>query len=200
MEKNIFPENLKILQELVSSFPGIGKKNAVRIVLHLLNLPDENQKKLGEIISSLNSDISYCKTCHYFSFDGICPICSDTKRDNNIICVVENYSDIFALESSGFNGNYHILGGVISPLQGIGTDDLNISSLISRCTSSKEIILALGLGTEGEITMHYLVDEIRKEYPNIKISRLAYGLPAGANLEYCDAKTLHAAINNRTTL
>jgi recombination protein RecR len=200
MKNSIFPKDLQILSELVASFPGIGRKNAGRIVLHLLNLPQENQTVLGNIISSLNKNVSYCPICHYFSTNGICPICSDESRDKKIICVVENYSDIFALESSGFTGTYHILGGVISPLKGIGIEELNIPSLINRAANANEIILALGLGTEGEITMQFLYDELTKNYSKLSISRLAYGIPAGAELEYCDAKTLRAAINNRTIL
>jgi len=200
MKKTIFPEDLYLLQELVSSFPGIGRKNAGRIVLHLLRLPESNQKKLGSIISSLSSNITYCPICHYFSSNNRCPICDNPSRNKEMICVVENYSNIFAMESSGYNGLYHILGGLISPLRGIGIDELNINSLLSRTPSVKEVILALGLGTEGEITMQFLYDELKKDNNSLSVSRLAYGIPAGADLEYCDAKTLRAAVNNRTRL
>lgn len=201
--ENIFPEELLELQGFISSFPGIGAKTANRILIYLLNSPEENLVKFGNTLRNLKKSISICSRCHFFKNKGKCVFCDSEDRDKQTICVVESFNDVFGIEITGeFKGLYHILGGVIAPLKGKSPENLNVTSLMNRLNTLniKEIIFALGMDTEGEITMYYLRDMISEKFPHIRITRLAYGIPAGVDLDFCDYKTLRAAIKNRTIL
>ncbi len=202
----MFEENFssKLLTDAVNEFsklPGIGKKTALRLVLYLLNQDIEKVNKFSESIIKLKKEIKVCKICNNLSDKDVCDICSDPKRDRNKICVVENIKDIIAIEKTmQYNGLYHVLGGLISPIDGISPTDLNIKSLEDRLKSETidEIIFALNTNMEGETTSFYLHKKIKKF--DVKISSIARGVGFGDELEYTDELTLGRAIANRTTL
>ena len=191
----------KLLEDTVEEFsklPGIGKRTALRLVLHLLKQDKEDAVNLGKAIIQLCDEIKTCKICHNLSDKEICNICSDNKRNPSVICVVENARDIMSIENTHqFNGLYHTLGGIISPIDGIGPNDLNISSLEERIKNSdiKEVILALSTTIEGDTTNFYLFKRF-KNY-NIKVTTLARGVSIGDDLEYIDEITLGKSIVNR---
>ena len=183
----------------ISRLPGIGKKTALRLVLYLLKEDKSFAETLGDSIIRLRNEIKYCKICHNISDNDICEICSAPKRDKNLLCVVEDIRDIMAIENtSQFNGVYHVLGGIISPIDGIGPDDINISSLIKRVAkeSFREIIMAFSTTIEGDTTIFYISKKL-KEY-NVPISIIARGVSIGDELEYIDEVTLGRSILNRT--
>jgi recombination protein RecR len=198
-------EKSKILQQCINLFknlPSVGPKTAERFVYFLLN----NSKLLDDLIlalSQIKEKIVSCKYCNDFSETNPCAICSDEKRDRKLLCIVEKHSDIYAIESSGYKGLYYILSPIISPLEGKMPKDLNIKSLYSRIfeveevMKPQEIIIALSFTTEGDLTTNYIVEQLKEKLANIKISRIAYGLPIGAEIEYADPKTLSFAIKNR---
>lgn len=181
-----------------SSLPGIGRKTAFRLVMNLLRRNSEDVRKFGESIIKLHEEIHYCRVCNNISDDEICSICDDNKRDKTIICVVENIQDVMAIENTHqFKGVYHVLGGIISPVHGIGPSDLKIDSLEERVQSGgvKEIILALSTTMEGDTTNFYLFKKLSKYNP--LITTLARGVAIGDELEYTDEITLGRALNNR---
>lgn len=185
----------------VSKLPGIGKKTALRLVLHLLKEPEGTTTELSEALTELRSKIRYCKDCHNISDDEICNICASHRRDRSIICVVEDTRDVLAIENtSQYTGLYHILGGVISPIEGIGPSELNIEQLIKRIQNHKEevkeVIFALSPTMEGDTTAFYLTKKL-KEF-GLKISTIARGIPIGGELEYTDEITLGRSILSRT--
>ncbi|MBK7172983.1 MAG: recombination protein RecR [Bacteroidales bacterium] len=185
------------VQEL-TRLPGIGKKTALRLALHLLRQPAEIATALGESVIKLRNDIQYCKTCHTISDGDKCMVCSDSRRDHSTICVVEDIRDMMAIENtSQFHGAYHILGGVISPMEGIGPSDLMIASLIekSRSGSLKEVILALPSTVEGDTTNFYIFKTLKDT--GIAITTIARGIPVGDELDYTDEITLGRSILNR---
>lgn len=192
----------KLIEEAVNEFsrlPGIGKKTALRLVLYLLKQEQEQTKSLTESLSNLRSNIKYCTTCYNISDEAICSICSSKVRDTSTICVVEDMPDVLAIENTGqYNGLYHVLGGIISPLSGIGPSDLKIDSLVTRASGAdiKEIILALSPTMEGDTTSFYLTKKLKGF--NIKISTIARGVPIGGELEYTDEVTLGRSILTRT--
>lgn len=182
----------------LSKFPGIGKKSAVRMVLFLLKQTETDVTKLGEAILKLRNNIQYCKRCGNVSDKLICNICSDLKRDQQIICVVEDLRDVMAIENTNqYNGSYHILGGLISPVNGIGPETLNIDSLIKRIKEEKinELIMAISATMEGDTTIFYLSKKIN-DLP-IKISTISRGIAVGGELEYADEITLGRSIKLR---
>ncbi|HEX2975259.1 MAG TPA: recombination mediator RecR [Bacteroidales bacterium] len=191
----------KILEDAVNEFaslPGIGRKTAFRLVMNLLRRDSGEVRKFGESIIRLQEEIHYCKVCHNISDTEICSICSDEKRDRSVICVVENIQDVMAIENTRqFKGLYHVLGGIISPIDGIGPSDLKIDSLENKVKEGKisEVILALSTTMEGDTTNFYLFKRL-KQY-NATISTLARGVAVGDELEYTDEITLGRAINNR---
>jgi recombination protein RecR len=191
----------KLLENAVnefSSLPGIGRKTAFRLVMNLLRRDAEDVRRFGESIIKLHEDIHYCKICNNISDTEICSICSDEKRDSRIICVVENIQDVMAIENTRqFKGVYHVLGGIISPVDGIGPADLKIDSLEEkvRTGSIREIIFALSTTMEGDTTNYYLYKRISKY--DVTITTLARGVAVGDELEYTDEITLGRAINNR---
>ena len=194
-----FPDSIIRLIDRFSRFPGIGKKTAQRMAFHMLKDSKKNAQSLADAIQDVKSSISGCSICGGITEDDPCIICSDSKRNKSLICVVEVPSDIFAFErTSGFNGVYHVLGGVLSPLDGIGPDDLTIDSLVSRVKPDDEIVLALNPSIEGDTTCLYISKLLSEK--NIKISRLARGLPVGSELEYTDDATLMRAMEGRTII
>ena len=191
----------KLLQNAVdemSQLPGIGKRTALRLVLFLLNQPNLQTVKLSKSLVDLVEGINLCKNCHNISDLELCEICSNTKRDSNIICVVEDVRDVMAIESTGqFNGVYHVLGGKISPIDGIGPNQLNISSLIEKVKSENisELIFALSATMEGDTTNFYIFRQIRDI--KIKITTIARGVSVGNELEFTDEVTLGRSIIKR---
>lgn len=195
-----FPSRL--LEDAVNemaSLPGIGKKTALRLVLHLLKRESHEVKQFSNAFTTLHSDIKYCQSCHNVSDAEICEICSDTRRDGETICVVEDIRDVMALENTQqYRGLYHVLGGIISPMDGIGPSDLEIDSLVNRVAQGniKEIIMALSATMEGDTTNFYLFRKL-KDFP-VKVSTLARGVAVGDELEYADEVTLGRSILHRT--
>ena len=184
--------------EQISRLPGIGKKSAMRMVLHLLKQPQEDVNKLGESIIRVRSEIRYCKTCHNISDSDICPICSNPRRDSSVLCVVENIQDVMSVENTQqFRGLYHVLGGIISPMDGVGPNDLNIESLVDRAKNDevKEVILALSATIEGDTTGFYIYKRLKG--CDVKVTSLARGVAVGDSLQYADEVTLGRSIINR---
>jgi recombination protein RecR len=191
----------KLLENAVTEFaslPGIGRKTAFRLVMNLLRRDSEEVKRFGESLIKLHDEIHYCKICNNISDTEICNICSDEKRDRTILCVVENIQDVMAIENTRqFSGLYHVLGGIISPIDGIGPADLKIDSLEEKVGTGGigEIIFALSTTMEGDTTNYYLYKRLNKY--NVKLTTLARGVAVGDELEYTDEITLGRAINNR---
>ncbi len=190
-----------ILENAVNEFsklPGIGRKTALRLVLHILKQPESDAEIFSNSILQLRKEIVYCKVCHNISDTEVCRICANPSRDNEIVCVVENIKDVMSIENTQqFKGLYHVLGGIISPMDGIGPNNLEIESLIKRVQteSVKEVILALSTTMEGDTTNFYI---FRKLAPfNIKITTIARGVAIGDELEYADEVTLGRSILNR---
>lgn len=193
----------KLLEEAVlevSKLPGIGKKTALRLVLHLLKKESKDSESLAHALLNAREHIQYCSTCHTISDEVICNICSSHKRDQRVICVVEDIRDVLAIENTNqYFGVYHVLGGVISPMERIGPEKLNIESLLNRVvtdTEIKEVILGLSPTMEGDTTAFFITKKL-KNYP-IKISTIARGIPFGGELEYMDEVTLGRSIATRT--
>lgn len=184
--------------EELSKLPGIGKKTAQRLALYILKYDNESAEKLIDAIKNLKLKLRFCSRCFNFSEDKLCGICRSSKRDNETICVVEEASDIIAIEKTNeYNGLYHVLGGVLSPLSGVGSENLRIKELMKRFENEniKEIILALNPDTEGEATSLYLARLIKPL--EIKVTRIARGLPIGGDLEFADEATIGRAVLGR---
>lgn len=186
----------------ISKLPGIGKKTALRLVLHILKEEKSEVRMLSESLTSLRENIRYCRDCHNISDDEVCAICSSHRRDGKIVCVVEDTRDVMAIENTDqYYGLYHVLGGIISPLDGIGPDELTINQLVERTKKSseiEEIILALPATMEGDTTAFYISKKLKEA--NVKVSGIARGVPVGGELEYTDEITLARSISNRTEL
>lgn len=187
--------------DAISSLPGVGKRSALRLALHILKQPQENVSHFTEAISKLRTDVRYCRECMMISDEDLCPICSDKSRDRNTICVVESVRDVMSIEDTGqYHGLYHVLGGIISPINGIGPSDLTIARLIDRISknaqsSPLEVILALSGDVEGETTAFYIYRQLSPLA--VTVSTLARGLAFGDDLEYADELTLGRSILNR---
>ena len=199
---NAYPS--KLLEKAVGEFsklPGIGRKTALRLVLNMLRRSEEEVEEFAGAVSRLRKDVKYCRVCHNISDTDVCPICSDTRRDASTICVVENIRDVMAVENTQqHHGLYHVLGGLISPMDGIGPQDIEIESLEERVKSGevKEVILALSATMEGDTTNFYIS---RKLAPyDVELSVIARGISVGDELEYTDEVTLGRAIINRTKM
>ena len=193
-----YPPALVGLIDNLAKLPGIGRKTAVRLALFLLRQPEEKVRSLATSIMEVKEKIHFCSLCHNFTEDDPCAICDDPARDHEVICVVEGPGDLMALESTGaFKGRYHILGGALSPLNGVGPGDLHIGSLLARLDKEpvREVLLATGAGTEGEATANYLAKLIKEK--GVLATRIAVGVPMGADLEYVDEATLKRALNAR---
>ena len=199
---NAYPS--KLLEKAVGEFsklPGIGRKTALRLVLNMLRRSEEEVEEFAGAVSRLRKDVKYCRVCHNISDTDVCPICSDTRRDASTICVVENIRDVMAVENTQqYSGLYHVLGGIISPMDGIGPSDIEIDSLVKRVADGgvREVILALSATMEGDTTNFYIS---RKLAPyDVELSVIARGISVGDELEYTDEVTLGRAIINRTKM
>ena len=198
------PGYTRTMEKLISEFtklPGIGQKSAERIVMHILKSPRENAAALSEAIIKLKDTIVFCKSCFNLSEGDTCHICGDPMRDKTKILVVESPKDILAIEKSGaYRGLYHVLLGAISPLDGVGPDELKIKELMRRVKSDKikEVILATDADTEGETTALYISQLLKNQ--GVKTTRIAYGLPVGSHLEYADQATLARALEGRNQI
>ena len=191
----------KLLEDAVdaiSSLPGVGRRSALRLALHLLKQPQENVHHFAQAVVNLRDEVKYCRECRMISDDNVCSICSDKTRDHGLICVVESVRDVMSMENTGqYHGVYHVLGGIISPINGIGPSDLTIRELVQRVETSSpaEVILALSGDVEGETTAFYIYRQLSKF--NIKVTSLARGLGFGDDLEYADELTLGRSIVGR---
>lgn len=191
-----------LLEKAVGEFsklPGIGRKTALRLVLHLLRQSDSDVQQFASAIAKVKREVKYCRVCHNISDEDVCPICSDPRRDTSLICVVENVQDVMAVENTQqFRGLYHVLGGVISPMDGIGPDQLEIRSLVQRVEQGgvSEVILALSSTMEGDTTNFYISRKLASL--DVKLSVIARGISVGDELEYTDEVTLGRSIVNRT--
>ena len=196
---NSFPESINDLIEEFSRLPGIGRKTAQRLTFYILKQKSKEVSSLSNALNSVKLRIRDCSICHGISEKDHCPICEDIRRDQNTLCVVENSQDVFVFEkTNSFKGMYHILGGVLSPLDGISPEDLNISSLLLRVRPGMEIVLATNSSIEGETTSLYLTKIL--EDKEVKVTRLARGLPVGGDLDYIDEATLIRALEGRTSV
>ncbi len=193
-----------LIENAVNEFaklPGIGKKTALRLVLHLLKQETVQVQQFGEAIARMRQQIRFCKVCHNVSDEEICGICSNHSRQRQVVCLVESIRDVMAIENTQqFNGLYHVLGGIISPIDGIGPEQLNIQSLVERVKHEgvEEVIMALSPTIEGDTTIYFLSKKL-KEYP-VKITTIARGIAFGGELEYADEMTLARSISNRLPL
>lgn len=193
----------QLLEQAVTEFaklPGIGRKTALRLVLHLLRQDTEEVTLFADTVARMRREVKRCRVCHNISDSDVCPICSNPHRDASTICVVENIQDVMAVENTQqFNGLYHVLGGVISPMDGIGPGDLEIDSLVERVSNGdvKEVILALSSTMEGDTTGFYIFRKLAP-FDDVKISIIARGISVGDELEYTDEVTLGRSILNRT--
>ena len=191
----------RLLESAVQEFsklPGIGRKTALRLVLYMLRMEHEEVSRFTESLDKLKNEVKFCRLCHNISDQDICPICSDDRRDASTICVVENIQDVMAVENTQqFTGLYHVLGGLISPMDGIGPSDLEIDSLVQRVSDGgiKEVILALSSTMEGDTTNFYIFRKLA-DY-DVKVSIIARGIAVGNELEYTDEVTLGRSIQNR---
>lgn len=193
------PQALIDLIDELSKLPGIGPRTAERLALHLLRGSEQNARQLAGALTQLHGGVKECYYCHHLSSGDVCTVCADTNRDMAVLAVVEDALDVFALErSSAFRGRYHVLGGIISPVDGIGPEQINLHSLKQRVEANdiNELILATNPSVEGEATAHY----IRRLLPDVSITRLARGLPMGSDLEYADDVTLTRALEGRQAL
>lgn len=192
-----------LLENAVSEFaklPGIGRKTALRLALHLLKQDKERAHSLGEAVIKMRDEIQYCRVCHNISESEVCPICSDPTRYTSTVCVVENVKDVMSIENTHqHHGLYHVLGGLISPIDGIGPQDIEIDSLVERVKAGgiAEVILALSATMEGDTTNFYIFRKLAP-YPEVKITMLARGVSVGNEIEYTDELTLGRSIQNRT--
>ena len=194
-------ESLQNLADRFGSLPGVGKKSAMRYAFNVLNLSDDEAIEFAKAIISVKQDVSLCETCQNISTDKICPICASSKRDRSVICVVEDPRSVVAIENTGhYNGVYHVLHGVISPMKGIAPEHLKIKELLRRLKGDevKEVIIATNLKPEGDATAMYLYKIISPL--GVKVTRIANGVPVGGELEYADEITLRRAIEGRHEL
>ncbi|MBJ6109761.1 recombination protein RecR [Hymenobacter sp. BT523] len=185
----------------LARLPGIGRKTALRLALHLLKAEMDTTATLAEALAKMRFEITYCKTCHSISDSEECGICANKLRDHSLVCVVSDVRDVIAIENTGqYKGVYHVLGGVISPIEGIGPSDLHIDSLVERAAAEdseiREVILAISPTMEGDTTAFYLSRRLR-DLPNVHISTIARGIPVGGELEYADEITLGRSIVER---
>ena len=191
----------QLLENAVNEFaklPGIGKKTALRLVLHLLKQQENDVQQFSEVVAKMRNEIKFCQRCFNVADGDICSICANSMRKQEIICVVENIRDVIAIESTQqFSGTYHVLGGIISPLDGIGPDQLNIESLIHRIQKEKieEIIFALNPNIQGDTTIYYIQKKLQNT--NLRITTIARGIAFGGELEYADEMTLARSLQNR---
>lgn len=193
----------RLLQDAVSEFaklPGIGRRTALRLAMHLLKMDSESVEQMTESIARFRREVRHCELCNNLSDTARCPICSNPERDRTTICVVEQVGDLMSIENTRqYKGLYHVLGGVISPMQGVGPSDLKIDLLMDKVATGevKEVILAISTSVEGETTLFYILNRLR-QYPSVRVSTIARGIGFGDELEYVDELTItHALLNRR---
>ena len=192
----------KLLQDVVgelSKLPGVGRRTALRLAIHSLRMERESVAEMTESIDRFRNDVKYCAECNNLSDEEVCPICLDDERDRTTICVVEQVADVLSIENTHqYKGLYHVLGGVISPMQGISPSDLKIDLLTERIARGgvKEVILAISTSVEGETTLFYLMNRLR-QFPGVKVTSIARGIGFGDELEYVDELTITHALRNR---
>ena len=192
----------KLLQDVVgelSKLPGVGRRTALRLAIHILRMERESVAEMTESIDRFRNDVKYCAECNNLSDEEVCPICLDDERDRTTICVVEQVADVLSIENTHqYKGLYHVLGGVISPMQGISPSDLKIDLLTERIARGgvKEVILAISPSVEGETTLFYLMNRLR-QFPGVKVTSIARGIGFGDELEYVDELTITHALRNR---
>lgn len=192
----------KLLDNVTSELqrlPGIGRRTALRLAMHMLKMDTETVDSLAASIASFRHDIRYCRSCNNLSDTDMCPICTDPRRDRSTICVVEQVADLMSIENTAqYHGVYHVLGGVISPMQGIGPSDLKIDLLCDKLTAGgiREVIIAISTSVEGETTLFYLLNRL-KAFPEVKVTTIARGIGFGDELEYVDELTITHALMNR---
>ncbi len=198
------PPVLEELIERLAKLPGLGRKTATRLALFFLRQPQDEVRDLARALTDVKEQIKFCSVCHNFTDQDPCPRCSDPRRDRGLICVVETPGDLLAVEASGlFQGLYHVLGGALAPLSGVGPDELKIAELLDRLDAAgpgdsepvREVLLATGSSQEGEATSHYLAERLRER--GILVTRLARGIPVGVDLEYVDGATLRQSLEYR---
>ena len=185
----------------MASLPGVGRRTALRLVLHLLRQSDQDVESFASSFTRLKKEVLYCRECHNISDSELCPICASTRRDRTTVCVVENVQDVMSIENTGqYNGVYHVLGGIISPKEGIGPKDIEIDSLVERLSKGEiqEVILALPPTMEGDTTNFYIFRRIQNANLDVKLSQIARGVAVGNQIEYTDEITLGRSIVNRT--
>ena len=194
---NVIPKSIQDLIDELAKLPGVGPKTAQRLTFYLLRGSEDNIERLGGAVLNLKKEIKYCSVCCNFTDEEVCRVCKDQGRDCSVVCVVSEPLDVVAFEKTGFRGVYHVLGGIISPVEGVGPDDLFIKELIDRLKKDKisEVILATNPNLEGETTALYLQRLIQPL--NVQITRIARGLPVGGDLEYADEVTLTRSIEGR---
>ena len=189
------------LVKSLKRLPGIGEKSATRLAFHLLGASDENLGELADAIARLKLDVVLCELCYDLTDRSPCEICRDERRDRKLLCVVEEPADLAAIERSGrFRGRYHVLGGAFAPIDGVGPDELRIAELEARVKSGEieEVVLATNPNAEGDATAHFLIDALRPT--GVRLSRIAFGMPLGGDLEYADHVTVGMSMENRRTL
>lgn len=197
--------NSRLLEQAVgelSKLPGIGRRTALRLALHLLTREKEEVRQLADALDRFRTDIKHCSYCNNLSDKDICPICADPSRDRSVVCVVEQVGDVMSIENTRqYNGLYHVLGGVISPMQGISPSDLKIDLLLENIQRQgiKEVILAIGTTVEGETTLFYISRRLQ-QFPDVKVTTIARGIGFGDEIEYADELTIAHAISNRTSI
>jgi recombination protein RecR len=200
MDVSKFSPSLERLVDQISHLPGLGRKSAARLALHILRGSDEDAQQLAQAIVDVKAKIHLCRVCSNFTEEELCSICADPRRDSGLICVVETPGDVLRLERTGaFRGLYHVLGGTLSPLDGIGPGDLRIAELYARLNESvREVILATNATTDGDATALYLTRAVKER--GLTVSRIARGVPVGAELEHVDEATLASALEARTRM
>jgi recombination protein RecR len=192
----------RLITEL-SHLPGVGQRTAQRLAFHILRMPPEEALPLAEAIREVKETVGLCETCFNLSVGPVCRICEDARRETDVICVVEEPSDVIPIERTNeFNGRYHVLGGALSPIDGVDPEDLKIAELVERVQdgATREVVVATNSTTTGEATALYLADALRERAPSVSVTRLASGLPVGADLEYADEVTLGKAFRGRLEL
>ena len=198
---SFFPASLENLVDKFASLPGIGRKSAQRLAFHILSLPETEAKSFADAITAAKYSVHCCSVCQNLTEDEICSICSSSARDHGTICVVSEPRDVLSIERGReYNGGYHVLHGVLSPMSHVGPDDIRIKELLVRIAENdiEEVIMATNPDTEGEATAMY-ISRLLKPF-NVKVTRLAYGIPVGSNLEFADDATLNRAIEGRTEI
>ena len=193
-----YPESLQNLIKQFSKLPGVGKKTAERLSIYILNANTDQVLDFSKSLKNLKDTIESCSICNCLIEGESCHICNDVYRNDEILCVVKDPTDIFLIEKSSFKGKYHVLGGLISPLDGISPENLNFDSLFNRLGDIKEVILAIDPSQEGDMTILYLTDKLKNE--KIKVSRLARGIPVGSSIEFIDQTTLTHSLNDRVEI